>query len=122
MLSAYLQQLIPNLLLVYGAAGTIVFFISYIIFFNWRKTAAGKALLYFVLGLIIVFTVNIIGTFVGVHYPQNEYPGRVFVRTAAYGYMAYTVTHLVYVLWSNWKKGFLENTKIELRKPPIRLQ
>ena len=33
-------------------AAVLVFVISYAVFFNWRKTAAGRALMYFVVSLL----------------------------------------------------------------------
>lgn len=96
-----LEQLIPDLLLIISALEAIIFAVFYGVFFNYRKTSAGRALMEFVVGLIIVFIINTIGTFVGASYVDHEYPGRVFVRTIGYGYLAYTLGRLILVLWRN---------------------
>lgn len=112
-------EIIPNILLVIGAIGAVVFAISYAAFFNWRKTSAGRALMKFVIGLITVFVINSIGTFYGVQYTGGEYPGRWLLRTLGYGYLVYTMIDLIRVLWTNWHSG---NNKEALVEPKIRIK
>ncbi|WP_382307261.1 hypothetical protein [Herbiconiux sp. UC225_62] len=83
-----------------AGAGAIVFGISYATFFNWRKTEAGKALMYFVWALIALFVLNALGRWTG-----SSYPGREIIRPTVYTGLVITVWRLVWVLWRNWRRG-----------------
>lgn len=85
-------------LLLLAAIGAFVFAVSYASFFDWRKTSAGRALLYFVISLVVVFANNAAARLIGPDYPMREW-----VRLAVYSAVAVTIWHLVRVLWSNWR-------------------
>lgn len=89
---------IGDTLLIAAAFGATVFAVSYASFFDWRKTPAGRALLYFVVSLIVVFLNNTAARLIGADYPFREW-----VRLAVYASVAATVWHLVRVLWANWR-------------------
>lgn len=83
-----------------AAIGALTFAISYAVFFNWRKTAAGRALMYFVWSLIVLCLLNALGRWLG-----NDYWGRPFIRITIYTSIVFTIWHLVQVLWRNWRSG-----------------
>jgi hypothetical protein len=91
-------DLIGDIEIFIAGAGAIVFAVSYIAFFNWRRTPAGRALLYFVLSLIALVLLNALGRWIG-----HDYPLRVWARLAVYTGIAATVWRLVVVLWRNWR-------------------
>jgi chromate transport protein ChrA len=92
--------LIGDLIMIAAAIGAVVFAVSYSFFFNWKKTPAGRALMYFVWSLIVVFINNTIARLAGVDYPFREW-----VRIAVYVAVALTIWQLVWVLWRNWRSG-----------------
>ncbi len=83
-----------------AAGASTVFVISYGVFFSWRKTPAGRALMYFVLSLASVAWLAGFGRWLG-----PEYWGREFFRPVTWWAVAVTIGHLVGVLWSNWRVG-----------------
>lgn len=87
-----------DVILIAAAIGATVFAISYGSFFNWRRTEAGRALMYFVLSLIAVFVNNTAARLMGTDYPYREW-----VRLAVYIVVAWTIWRLVFVLWRNWR-------------------
>jgi chromate transport protein ChrA len=90
--------LLGDLIMVSAVVGAIVFGLSYAVFFNWRKTPAGRALMYFVWSLIAVFLNNTVARVAGTDYPFREW-----VRLAVYIAVALTIWRLVWVLWHNWR-------------------
>lgn len=94
-----------------AGAGAIVFAFSYATFFNWRATAPGRALMYFVISLIALFVLNALGRWIG-----DDYPFRPYIRFAVYSAIAVTVWHLVAVLWRGWRRGDPRPLHIEKRE------
>lgn len=92
-----------------GGIGAIVFAVSYGVFFNWRKTEAGKALMHFVLSLVSLFILSVLSALFG------DYPFRHDLRLLVYAGVAITVWRLVWVLWHNWRKGDERPLNIENR-------
>lgn len=92
--------LMGDVIMIAAAVGAVVFAVSYSVFFNWRKTAAGRALMYFVWSLIAVFVNNTVARLAGVDYPFREW-----VRITVYLCVAVTIWRLVFVLWRNWRSG-----------------
>lgn len=93
-------NLIGDVEVLVAGAGAIVFAISYMTFFNWRKTQAGRALLYFVLSLCALFILNSLGRWGG-----DDYPYREWVRSTTYTVLVVAMWRLVWVLWRNWRRG-----------------
>jgi hypothetical protein len=89
-----------DLILIAAAVGGIVFAFSYATFFAWRRTPAGRALMYFVVSLDVVFINNAVARFAGADYPFREW-----VRLFVYIGVAFTIWRLVWVLWRNWRAG-----------------
>lgn len=80
-------------------AAALTFVISYASFFNWRRTAAGRALLYVFVSLIAVAFLALLGRFIG-----PEYLGRYVLRPLVWWSVAAAMIRLVWVLWSNWRR------------------
>lgn len=97
--------IITSILLLICFIGAIVFTVSYGWFFNYRKTAAGRGLMALIVGFIAVFLMSVIGTFIGIHYPLGHYPGYDVVHWLFYGYLTFTIYHLIWVLWVNRYSG-----------------
>lgn len=81
-------------------AGAAVFAISYRAFFNWQKTAAGRALSQFTLALTAVLGLVILARVFG-----PEYSFRWIIRDVVYTWCAVAMYRLVVVLWENWHRG-----------------
>ncbi len=91
-------DLIADLGIIVAGVASIVFVVSYALFFNWRKTPPGRALMYVFLALTSVARLAGAGRGFG-----PEYWGREFFRPATWWAVAVTIVHLVWVLWSNWR-------------------
>lgn len=72
------------------------FVVSYATFFRWRKTPAGRSLLYFVAALIAVAFLSFLGRWLG-----PEYWGRVLIRPIVWWTVAGTAIRLTWVLWTS---------------------
>lgn len=93
-------ELIADYEILAAGVGAIIFAVSYGVFFQWRRTQAGRALMYFVLSLVALFLLNALGRFSG-----GDYFARDWLRLAIYTSILVTVWRLVYVLWRNWRSG-----------------
>jgi hypothetical protein len=93
-------NLIGDIEIFVAGAGAIVFAFSYVTFFNWRRTPAGRALMYFVLSLVALFILNALGRWTG-----SDYPFREWIRFGTYTVLVFTIWHLVWVLWRGWRSG-----------------
>lgn len=91
---------VGDMIMIGAVVGAIVFAGSYSGFFNWRKTDAGRALIYFVWSLIAVFLNNTAARLLGTDYPFREW-----VRIVVYLCVFLTTWRLVWVLWRNWRAG-----------------
>ena len=85
----------------------VVFAVSYAAFFNWRKTPAGRALMYVFLSLSAVTGLVFLAIWVG-----PDYWGRDVIRAVVWGTVAAAMIRLVWVLWANWRT----------QKPPLDLE
>ncbi len=92
--------LVGDYIMLGAAVGAVVFAISYAFFFQWTKTAAGRALLAFVVSLDLVFVLNLLGRFLGPEHWGRE-PLRIIVYTAVFA----SVWGLVITLWRNYRRG-----------------
>jgi hypothetical protein len=88
---------IGDIVMLLAILGTMTFTISYAAFFAWRKTPAGRSLMYFVLALdawaIQSFAARL----------SPDYWGREWVRLVVYILIAMTVWRLVASLWRSWR-------------------
>lgn len=99
---------IGDILMLVALAEMVIFASSYASFFNWRKTAAGKSLMYLSLALIAWAAQSSLSRF------DPSYFGREWVRIIAYGVIVYAMGRLIVTLWRNWKRT--PYIKIEPRK------
>lgn len=103
-------DLISDIEILIAGAGALVFTFSYAGFFNWRKTQAGRALMYFVLSLDALFLLNGLGRWFG-----PDYVGREILRPVIYSILVLTIWRLVFVLWKNWRRGVDRPLELETR-------
>lgn len=92
-------ELIADIEILVAGIGAIVFAISYGVFFDWRRTQAGRSLMYFVLSLVALFLLNALGRWTG-----GAYFARDFIRIAIYTALVFTMWRLVIVLWLSWHR------------------
>lgn len=105
-------QFIVDVLVLLGEASVIVFTVSYGVFFNWRKNQAGRALMYFSLGLDALFLLSFLHRFWG------DYPGRDVVQLVFYAGITSVAVNLVVQLWRNRHRADPTESMRELEKTP----
>lgn len=88
----------------------LVFVLSYVGFHDWRKTPAGRSLVYFVVSLLAVALLSYLGRWIG-----PEYWGRELLRPVVWWSVAFTGARLTYVLWTTSEAG--ESISLGARKP-----
>ena len=98
---------LSNLNLIYIGIALIVFVVLYQIWFDPKATTGGTMIFRFAWSLSLVVAVAFIGIFLDPRHeiPWHKYPGdvlwwRPFVRMAAYSYVAYTLSVLIWFLWN----------------------
>lgn len=91
---------IADLLLVGSGFGILTFALLYLIFFNWRETPSGKAILYFALSLGLLILLVLAGRFTG-----GDYPGRDLLRVFVYALIFASTWGLVATLVRAWRRG-----------------
>lgn len=91
-------DLIADVGVIVALIGAIVFTVSYAVFFNWRKTPAGRALMYVFLSLSAVAALVFLAIWV-----SPTYWGRDVIRVVTWWSVAIAMIRLVWVLWSNWR-------------------
>ena len=96
------------------AVGLLVFAFSYMVFFNWTKTAAGRSLLYFVLSLLGLVSVSVIRVFT-----DSQSDAFILARGLVYTVLVFTTWHLVFVLWTNYRRLQAKNSPHHL--PPLKV-
>lgn len=99
--------LIGDVVMAAAALGAITFTISYAIFFHWRKTAAGRSLMYFVLALDLWAVQSFIARL------MPEYVGWEWQRLGIYLLINVAIWRLVGTLWWSWRRTPFE---VERRK------
>ena len=77
---------------------TLGFAASYAAFFNWRRTQAGRSLMYFVGALVLWAGLSTFTRFV-----DGDFIGRPYIRAVVYAVILATVIRLVVVLWLHWR-------------------
>lgn len=94
--------IVGDIIMLVALVGAIVFAVSYAIFFNWRITRAGRALMYFVLALI-AWAAQSFAARVNPDYPMREW-----VRIVVYLGIVSTIWGLVVALWRSWGSSTFE--------------
>lgn len=91
---------IADFLLIGAGAGVLAFTLLYLVFFNWRETSSGKAILYFTCSLGLLLLLVFIGKVTG-----GDYPGRELLRVFVYGLNLVAAWSLVVTLVRSWSRG-----------------
>lgn len=98
--------IVGDIIMASALVGVIVFAVSYAVFFAWRRTHAGKALMYFATALALWGVQSFIARL------DPDYPGRAWTRVGVYLLISVTVWGLVITLWRSWSRPF----EVESRK------
>lgn len=83
---------LPNVVALFTFIGAVTFVVIYATRSNWRLTAPGRALMYWVAAFALLVLMNTI------HLATGRYPGIEFVRTAVFLFLCIAVWRLVYTL------------------------
>ena len=75
---------------------TILFTLSYWLFFNWKKTAPGRALLQ----AFVSFSAIIVLVFPGIWFPG--YAGRDIIRLISWTFVMVSLIRLLWNLYKHW--------------------
>lgn len=78
----------------------LAFVVSYMGFFAWWKTRAGRALLFLFLSWVAVTTISLLTRLIG-----PDYWGREWLRVFGWGLVAYSLINLLVTLWRNFRHG-----------------
>lgn len=100
---------IGDIVMLSAIVGALTFTFSYATFFSWRRTAAGRALMYFVVALDLWAVQSFVSRI------DSSYPGREWARLFIYLAISATVWHLVRILWRSWGRSL----RIESRKKDL---
>lgn len=92
-------DVIPNLIAAGTFLGALAFVVIYATFANWRLTAPGRALMYWVGAFSLLVLMNTI------HLATGRYPGIEFVRIVIYSLLFAAVWRLVYTLVRTLRDG-----------------
>lgn len=93
-----------NVMVAVAVLGLLVFAVSYAGFFAWRKTAAGRSLLYLVLSMLAL-AAQVLASLI-----NPNYPGRDWIRAVVYTAIAAAVWRLVFTLWKSWRHSSFQIT------------
>lgn len=88
--------IVGDIIMAVALLGAIVFLVSYVVFFNWRKTQPGRALVYFIGALVAWGAQSMFARL------NPDYPGRPWARILVYALIASAMWGLVVTLWRNW--------------------
>lgn len=97
-MSDLLQSLV-DLEIIVVCVGLVVFVVSYMSFFNWRKTSAGRSLLFFVISLLALVCCSVIRVFTG-----SDSMIFAISRGIVYTTLVFTTWHMVRVLWTSYHR------------------
>lgn len=101
-------RVLADILILVAAAVLIIFTVSYVSFYNWRKYPAGVAILLFVTALDGVFLLNALGRWVGVLANNPDYFGRPVITIFVYLYAVFATLWLLVTLLRNWATDITE--------------
>lgn len=92
--------LVADLTIIVCFAAAVIFVVSYATFFHWRKTKAGRALMYLFLAWIAVTVIAGLARFLG-----PDFWGREWFRVVGWAVVAFALINLIRVLWYNYRQG-----------------
>ena len=88
----------------------IIFTAGYVIFFNWRKTAAGRAIFYLFASLIVVSALSFLAVWI-----SPDYWLRPVWRALGWGFVVFSLVNLLWVLWKSFRQDENPLATIESR-------
>lgn len=88
---------IGDLIMVGSMVGAVVFAFSYGGFFNWKKTAAGRSLMGFVVALVAWAGLSTFTRLI------DEYWGRPLIRVIVFAAIFCGIWGMVFTLWRYWR-------------------
>lgn len=77
---------------------SVIFTASYMIFFNWRKTSAGRAIMYLFLSWVFLTAISLAAVLV-----DPGYWGRPIFRVIGWGFVIFALGNLIRVLLYNFR-------------------
>ncbi len=77
--------------------GGMVLGLSYMIFFRWYRTKAGRAFMYVIAGFVLLLTVDAVSNSTG-----DSYWGREVLRPVAFSLIALSTLRVSWILWTGW--------------------
>lgn len=110
--AATVLDLVADFVLLGAGLGAVVFVLMYAAIFNWRITAAGRAIFYFAASLVGVLALVSVSKLTG-----GDYPFRDLLRIIVYGFAFVSTWRLVAVLVVSWHRGA---PTLDLRERPRR--
>lgn len=97
---ALVLNAIADIFVIIAFSAMLIFTATYVTLFRWRKTKAGRAILYVFTALLAVTTLSFLARWIG-----PGYWGREWFRVAVWGLTVVAVFNLVRVLWYNLVSG-----------------
>lgn len=88
---------IADVFILIAFSAMLIFTASYLVFFRWRKTKAGRAILYVFLSLLAVTALSLMARWVSTDYWMREW-----FRVVLWGLTVIAVVNLIRVLWYNF--------------------
>lgn len=77
--------------------GGIVLGLSYMIFFRWYRTKAGRAFMTVIASFALLLSLNLAWRSTG-----DDYWGRDFLRPIAFALIAFSTLRVSWILWTGW--------------------
>lgn len=114
-----------SILVAYIAVAIIVFVIGYYVLFDPKATTAGKFIFRFMLSLVGVIIMVFIGTYIDPSpnrdwsiLPPDVMTWRPVLRFLVYGYVAFTITSLAWLLvMRKWRPSKVKSADMHLVEP-----
>ena len=97
---AHVLNAVADIFILIAFSAMLIFTASYVVFFRWRKTKAGRAILYVFAALLAVTAPSLMGRWIGPDYWMREW-----FRVICWGLTVIAVLNLIRVLWYNFIVG-----------------
>lgn len=91
---------VADVFIIIAFSAMLVFTVSYLLFFRWRKTKAGRAILYVFAALLAVTAISLVSRWIGPDYLFREW-----FRIIVWGLTVIAILNLIRVLWYNFVVG-----------------
>lgn len=91
---------VADIFILVAFSAMLIFTASYVVFFRWRKTKAGRAILYVFSALLAVTLLSLLSRWIGQDYWMREW-----FRVVGWGLTVIAVLNLIRVLWYNFVTG-----------------